>query len=252
MLNIMLTIHPSTDAVKWAWRGQAVMFGAADPEQAIAQLDAYHREGRWERCEVMASSLVDQLMANRARNDAAQDILVRGLRILAGVLNSREKFKRARTTIKILHKERNRLGKSVGHDFITAASDYHLAGFIHSNSGKKRAAKKAFAKCEKLQPGHLASALDSAELCGDLKRLKKLVPLAGPVILRNDSFILEIEGGVPADAGRIAAVLGGEVGDDINKQIAAITAGEQAANQRLQAAMDSLVPTHDYHTYSTN
>ena len=103
-----------------------------------------------------------------------------------------------------------------------------------------------------MQPGHLASALDSAELCGDLKRLKKLVPLAGPVILRNDSFILEIEGGVPADAGRIAAVLGGEVGDDINKQIAAITAGEQAANQRLQAAMDSLVPTHDYHTYSTN
>ena len=33
------------------------MFGAADPEQAISQLEAYHREGRGERAEVMASAL---------------------------------------------------------------------------------------------------------------------------------------------------------------------------------------------------
>lgn len=228
------------------------MFGAADPEQAIAQLEAYYREGRGERAEVMASALVDQLMAQKDRDDDTQGILVKGLRILAGVLNSRQKYKRARITIGLLHKHRNKHGKAVGHDFVTAAADYHLAGFIHANAGKKGAAKKAFSKCEKLQPGHLAAALDVAEQCGYVKTLAKLYPLAGPVISRNGTYILEIEGRPAADARRIGAVLGGEIQADIERQISAIMAGEQAANARLQAAVDSLVPTHDYHTYSTN
>jgi hypothetical protein len=46
--------------------------------------------------------------------------------------------------------------------------------------------------------------------------------------------------------------LGGDIQAEIERQIAAIMSGEQAANVRLQAAVDSLVPTHDYHTYSTN
>ena len=228
------------------------MFGAADPDQAIAQLEAYYNEGRSERAEVMASALVDQLMAKKSRDDETQRILVRGLRILSAVLNSRGKYKRARITVGLLHKHRNKHGKSVGHDLKTAAADYHLAGFIHSNAGKKGAARKAFAKCEKLQPGHLAAALDVAELCGYPKTLKKLYPLAGPVISRNGSYILEIENRPPADAKRIGAVIGGEIQADIDRQIAAIMSGEQAANARLQAAVDSLVPVHDYHTYSTN
>ena len=140
----------------------------------------------------------------------------------------------------------------MGHDLVAAAADYHLAGFIHSNAGKKGAAKKAFAKCEKLQPGHLAAALDVAEQCGFSKRLQKLYPLAGPVISKNGTFILEIENRPAADARRVGAILGGEIQADIERQIAAIMTGEQAANARLQAAVDSLVPTHDYHTYSTN
>ena len=87
------------------------MFGAADPEQAISQLEAYHREGRGERAEVMASALVDQLMAQKNRDDDTQGILVKGLRILAAVLNSRGKYKRARITIGLLHKHRNKHGK---------------------------------------------------------------------------------------------------------------------------------------------
>ena len=228
------------------------MFGAADPEQAISQLEAYYREGRGERAEVMASALVDQLLAIKDRDDNTQGILVKGLRILAGVLNSRQKYKRARITIGLLHKHRNKHGKAVGHDLPVAASDYHLAGFIHANAGKKGAAKKAFAKCEKLQPGHLAAALDAAEQCGYSKTLAKLYPLAGPVIGRNCVFILEIEGRPAADARRVGTILGGEIQTEIETQITAIMAGEQAANARLQAAVDSLVPTHDYHTYSTN
>jgi len=228
------------------------MFGAADPEQAISQLEAYHREGRSERAEVMASALVDQLMSLKNRDDDTQGILVKGLRILAGVLNSREKYKRARITIGLLHKHRNKHGKAVGHDLVTAAADYHLAGFIHANAGKKGAAKKAFAKCQKLQPGHLAAALDVAEQCGYTKTLSKLYPLAGPVISRNGAYILEIEGRPAADARRIGVILGGEIKVEIEMQITAIMAGEQAANARLQAAVDSLIPAHDYHSYSTN
>ena len=76
--------------------------------------------------------------------------------------------------------------------------------------------------------------------------------MAGPVISKNGSYILEIEGMPAADAKRVGVALGGEVESDIEKQIAAIMSGEQAANARLQAAVDSLIPTHDYHTYSTN
>jgi hypothetical protein len=228
------------------------MFGAADPEQAISQLEAYHSEGRGERVEVMASALVDQLMAQKGRDDSTQGILVKGLRILASVLNSRGKYKRARITIGLLHKHRNKHAKVVGQDLAAAAGDYHLAGFIHANAGKAGAAKKAFAKCEKLQPGHLAAALDVAEQCGYNKRLAKLYPLAGSVVSKNGVYILQIEDRPAADAQRVAIALGGDIQGDIERQITAIMSGEQAANAKLQAAVDSLVPTHDYHTYSTN
>ena len=235
------------------WRREmSKMFGAADPNQAIQQLEAYHAEGRSERAEVMASALVDQLMAKKSRDDSTQEILIKGLRILAKVLNSRGKKKRARTTIKILHKERNRLAKKHGQNMEEASEDYRLAGFIHANSGKNGAAKRAFSKAEKFLPGHLASALDMAEQCGATKILRKLYPLAGPVISKNGVYVLEIEGRPCADAMRVGSVLGGDIEEEINRQISAIAAGEQAANARLQAAMDSLVPTHDYHTYSTN
>ena len=107
-------------------------------------------------------------------------------------------------------------------------------------------------KCQKLQPGHLSAALDLAEQCGYTKQLSKLYPLAGHVISKNGTYILEIEGRPAADAKRVGVALGGEIEKEIEKQIAAIMSGEQAANAKLQAAVDSLVPTHDYHTYSTN
>ena len=72
------------------------------------------------------------------------------------------------------------------------------------------------------------------------------------MISKNGSYILEIEGRPAADARRVGAILGGDIQTDIERQISAIMSGEQAANARLQAAVDSLVPTHDYHTYSTN
>ena len=228
------------------------MFGASDPNQALLQLESYHREGRLELAEVMASDMTDRLMSRNDRDDAAQAILVKGLRILAGILHTREKYKRARITIGTLHKHRNRLGKAVGHDFAQAAEDYRLAGCIHAAAGKNGAAKRAFKRCQKLQSGHLAAALDAAENCGNIKALAKMLSKAGPVIRANGIFVFQIQNRPDADARRIAMVLGGETQSDIERQIAAIEAGEQAANVRLQAAMDKLTPKHDYHSYSKN
>jgi hypothetical protein len=38
---------------------------------------------------------------------------------------------------------------------------------------------------------------------------------------------------------------------EIERQIAAIESGEQAADARLQAAIDTLQPTMDYHEYAS-
>ena len=229
------------------------MFGAADPGQAISQLEAYYHEGRGERVEVMASALVDQLMAVKSRSDEVQEILVRALRILSAVLNSRGKYLQARSTISLLHKHRKKYFKSSGnYDSNLAASDYHLGGFIHANANKKSAAKKSFAKCEKLQPGHLAAALDVAEQCGYSKQLAKLYPSAGPVTSLNGSYVLQIGSNPPADARRVGNILGGETQRKIELEITEIMSQEQAADARMKAAVDSLVPTHDYHSYSTN
>jgi len=228
------------------------MFGASDPNQALLQLESYHREARLELAELMASDMTDRQMSRKDRNDADNAILVKGLRILAGILHTREKYKRARITIGALHKHRNRLGKVIGHDLAQAAEDYRLAGCIHAAAGKKGAAKRAFKRCQKLQSGHLAAALDLAENCGNVKVLVKMLSKAGPVIRANGNFVFQIQNRPDADARRIAMVIGGEIQADIERQIMAIEAGEQAANMRLQSAMDKLTPKHDYHSYSKN
>ena len=52
---------------------------------------------------------------------------------------------------------------------------------------ERRVRQKRHLQNEKLQPGHLAAALDTAEQCGYHKTLAKLYPLAGPVISKNGS-----------------------------------------------------------------
>ena len=78
----------------------------------------------------MASALVDQLIALKDRDDDTQGILVKGLRILAGVLNSRGKYKRARTTIGLLHKHRNKHGKAIVNRFKKRENYRPFAGTV--------------------------------------------------------------------------------------------------------------------------
>ena len=230
------------------------MFGSGDPDQVLNQLQHYHQEGRDELAEVMSSDLTEKLLMRRDRDDKDQEVLVKGLIILAQIQYARNKFKRARATVRLLHSERRTLNKKMQQvDALTLAEDYRLAGKIHAAAGKNSAAKKAFAKCQRQAPGHLAAALEAVEAIGATKGLVKTLnsisSAAGPVLLRDEQFILEPEGMPPADANRVAAALNNEQTVRINAEIQAITAGEQAANARLAAAIDTLKPTMDYHSY---
>ena len=231
------------------------MFGGGAPDQVLHQLQRYHEEGRDELAEVMSSDLTEKLLMRKDRDEDDQQVLVKGLTILAQILYSRSKFKRARSTIRILHAERRTLNKQSRQvDALILAEDYRLAGKIHAAAGKKSAAKKAFGKCQSQAPGHIAAALEAVELVGPAKGLVKTLNnaaiAAGPVMMRGEYFILEPEGLPPADANRVAAALKNEQTERINSEIQAITAGEQAANARLAAAIDTLKPTMDYHSYS--
>ncbi len=231
------------------------MFGSGDPDQVLHQLEHYHQEGRDELAEVMSSDLTEKLLMRKDRDEKDQQVLVKGLIILAQILHSRGKYKRARATVRLIHNERRTLNKKTRQvDPLTLAEDYRLAGKIHAAAGKKSAAKKAFRKCQRQAPGHIAAALEAVETIGPVKGLIKTLndasSAAGPVMMRNEYFILEPEGLPPADARRVATALNNEESVRINAEIQAITTGEQAANAKLAAAIDTLKPTMDYHSYS--
>ena len=124
---------------------------------------------------------------------------------------------------------------------------------------------KAFSKCEKLSPGHVASAMEACTLLGfDKKRVNRFlntIQAAGPVILSSGRFQLQPPHLPEADAHEVMAILQSAVEAGIgstdcqrevtriSEEIGAIERGEAAANARLQAAMDLLKPQHDYYKY---
>lgn len=249
------------------------MFGMNDPTQTLLQLERYVEDGRMEMSEVMAIQFTEMLLSQKKRPADAQILLVKGLRILCDVFLLRGKFKRAIASVKILHRERNRLIRTLKtgapqllEKMTPVAEDYRRAGKIYAQAGKKGAAMKAFSTCEKKAPGHVASAMEACQLLGLEKklvaRLVATVQAAGPVILYNERFEFQPPGRPPADAREVqtlmqSAVDSGVGSSDtcrhqisrISEEIGAIERGEAAANARLQAAMDLLKPQHDYYKY---
>jgi len=249
------------------------MFGMNDPAQTLLQLERYVEDGRMEMSEVMATQFTELFLAQKKRPADAQIMLVKGLRILCDVFLSRGKFKRAIASIKILHRERKKLVRTLKagapqllEKMTPASEDYRRAGKIYAHAGKKGAAMKAFATCEKQSPGHVASAMEACQLLGLEKklvaRLVATVQVAGPVILYNEKFVFQPPNRPSADAREVQTVMQSAVdsGVDskdtcrnqisrISEEIDAIERGEAAANARLQAAMDLLKPQHDYYKY---
>ena len=225
-----------------------------------------------EMSEVMATQFTEMFLSQKKRTADAQIMLVKGLRILCDVFLARGKLQRAIASVKTLHRERKKLirllTKSAPHllaKMTAPAEDYRRAGKIYATAGKNGAAMKAFSKCEKLSPGHVASAMEACTLLGfDKKRVNRFVntiQAAGPVILSSGRFQLQPPHLPEADAHEVMAILQSAVEAGIgstdcqrevtriSEEIGAIERGEAAANARLQAAMDLLKPQHDYYKY---
>ena len=248
------------------------MFGMQDPSQTLHQIERYMAEGRLELSEVMATQFCDMMLARKKREPQDQIFLLKGLRLMCDVYLMRDKADQSLTSIKRMHSERKALVKLLKKhapqmlDSMQPEHEDHLrAGRLYAAAGKARAATKSFARCERLSPGHLAAAhtaVDAVPTKAHAERLLNAVDSAGEVILANGRFQLEPMGSPPVSLDTVLASLERAAASDpaladrcrherkrLDDQRAAIVAGEQAANARLQSALDSLQPKHDYYQY---
>ena len=248
------------------------MFGMQDPSQTLLQIERYMAEGRLELSEVMATQFCDLMLSNKKRDPQQQIFLLKGLRLMCDVYLLRNKAEQSMKAIKRMHNERKNLVNVLQKhapqmlEAMQPEHEDHLrAGRLYAAAGKTKAASKAFARCEKLAPGHLAASL-AATLASPSKahiaRFLGAINAAGSVVQANGAFVLQPSGSpsVPLDevlnalqqaasASPAHADACAKAQADLSGQQAAILAGEQAANARLQSALDSLQPKHDYYQY---
>ena len=248
------------------------MFGMQDPSQTLLQIERYMQEGRLELSEVMATQFCDMMMANKKRDPQQQIFFVKGLRLMCDVYLLRGKANQSASAIKRMHKERKILKKILERNApaMLAAmqpehEDYLRAGRLFAAAGKTGAAKKSFATCESLVAGHLPAAIAAVQLIANKKHVERLIAgidSAGAVIQTNDAFQLNPEHAPPVLLDEVMSALSLAIEqlpshgqqcsqrlDELKRQQAAILAGEQAANERLQSALDNLKPKHDYYQY---
>ncbi len=247
------------------------MFGMSDPNQTLLQLESYVKDGRLEMAEVMATQFTDMFLSQKKRDLTSQILLVKGLRILCDVLLLRGKSSIATASAKILIRERKKLvsmakqNPNISPKMIGPISeDFRRCANIFANANKHWAAKKFFSKSEKSSPGNIAVAMEAFSHYNHdkniIKRLIKCAISAGPVILTNNSYVLQPIDlpSVSAEKVRLALIeisnqgieQANQLAEQIASQIGAIERGEAAANARLQTALDSLKPKHDYYEYS--
>ncbi len=246
------------------------MFGMSDPNQTLSQMIRYFEEERHEMVEVMASEFTSMLLANKQRDGATQTLLVKGVRILAEVLSIRGKSKLAIQATSVLLRERKKLEKILSQTAPTLLSkltpieqDYRTIGSVFAKAGKNTKAKKFFLKAHKDTPGNIAALVAACEVDGLKTKLCKTlaseIQSSGPVILENGAYFLKPEHASEIQIDSALAVLEtcshkhtecAEQAQRIRKECDEIARGVQAANERLQSAMDSLQPKHDYYQYS--
>jgi hypothetical protein len=261
------------------------MFGMSNPEQVISQFERYAQEGRLEIAEVMSSELAERLLVEKKRDVVKQKFLVRTLRSNASILLQREKYKLCKNAGKMLHKHRkilNKMAKKTKQENMSDSNISDVANdkivFASAEIGLKRlyGALKHLKKANKLRPLDCeictlmleARVIIKGRLNGSKSSCKKLIYAlnsSGPVILKDGHFIFQPEGYVPRYLvpiiTRLESLYDVQNFDsknkqilidsitNINSQITAINAGEQAANAKLAQAIDSLNPTMDYYSY---
>ena len=247
------------------------MFGMSDPNQTLLQLESYIKDGRLEMSEVMATQFTEMFLSNKKRDLNSQFMLVKGLRILCDVLLIRTKFIRAIASAKTLLRERKKLtliikkSPSASIEIMKPMhEDLRRCANIFAAGKKTRLAKKTFTRCERHSKGNIAAALDAYTNYGDDKKIiRRLIDCsisAGHVIRTNEVYVLQPIDLPSADAQKVQQALSiiaetqfdgaKQQADRIQSEIGAIERGEAAANVRLQTALDSLKPKHDYYEYS--
>jgi len=246
------------------------MFGMSDPNQTLSQMVRYFEEERFEMVEVMASEFTSMLLTNKQRDGAMQTLLVKGVRILAEVLSIRGKHKLATQATSVLLRERKKLEKILTQTAPELLSkltpkeqDYRTIGHVYAKAGKKSKARKFFHKASKEIQHNLAALLALCQVDGTKTKyahlLASAVQAAGPVLLENGAYYIRPEQSLGCQIDPILVVLETserqhpsclEQASRIRKECEEIASGVRAANERLQSAMDSLQPKHDYHEYS--
>ena len=246
------------------------MFGMSDPNQTLSQMLRYFEEQRYEMVEVMASEFTSMLLANKQRDGAMQTLLVKGTRVLAEVLSIRNKHKLAIQATSVLLRERKKLEKILSQTapqllekLTPMEQDFRTIGHVYSKAGKKGKARKFFLKASKNTQGNVAALLALCQVDGSKTKYAKLlasaIASAGPVILENGAYFIRPEHAPGSQIDPILAILEtcesqhsscSEQSNRIRKECDEIANGVQAANERLQSAMDSLQPKHDYYQYS--
>ncbi len=258
-----------------------------DPSTVIEQYRRYVQDGRLEISEVMASELSDLLLAKKGKSLTEHGHLVTALRDLASIQEIRGKWSESRAAGAMLVKSRkqyvkllrsNGLREEAGEVALCEAADEVQRGRVRAREGKLRAALSHWKRARKIQPNLIEaywrplsafevikSSLKGAGRYG-LSLANKLNSV-GPVNRVGDSFQLQPEGTQPQPLDSLLLDLSRWLEPELNlsakasialdttkreleRQIASIEAGIQAANAKLQAAIDTLQPTVDYHEYS--
>lgn len=245
------------------YRINITMFGMNDPAQTLMQLESYIKDGRFEMSEVMATQFTEMFLSNKKRTSQEQIMLVRGLQILCDVLTLRQKYSLAVAAAKTLLRERKRVTQG-NSNIGLFHTDLHRCAKSLALAGKKRKAKAYFAKANKSSNGCVAAASDGVRFVkGDKKMITTFITTlqnSGPVTKSGQQFLVAPSNLTPVDAKEILSLLSAEQfannpqaleqASRISQQIEMIEKGEMAANAKLQSALDSLKPKHDYYEYS--
>jgi len=245
------------------YRINITMFGMSDPAQTLMQLESYIKDGRFEMSEVMATQFTEMFLSNKKRTHQEQLMLVRGLQILCDVLTLRQKYSLAVAAAKTLLRERKKVTQGSS-NLGLIHTDLHRCAKSLALAGKRRKAKAYFTKANKSSNGCVAAASDGVRfVTGDKKMITTFITAlqnSGPVTKSGQQFLLAPSNLTPVDTSEILSLLSDsqfennplalEQASRISQQITMIEKGEMAANAKLQSALDSLKPKHDYYEYS--
>ena len=239
------------------------MFGMNDPAQTLMQLESYIKDGRFEMSEVMATQFTEMFLSNKKRTSQEQIMLVRGLQILCDVLTLRQKYSLAVTAAKTLLRERKKVTQGSSNIGLIH-TDLHRCAKSLALAGKRRKAKAYFTKANNSSNGCVAAASDGVRfISSDKKMITTFITAlqnSGPVTKSGQLFLVAPSNLIPVDANEILSLLSDsqfennpqalEQASRISREIEMIKKGEMAANAKLQSALDSLKPKHDYYEYS--